>query len=53
MRKTGTRQYKYNYSLAMFTYAYYEFTLVFQKEISFYDLLLAITLLVIVNSMNY
>ena len=27
--------------------------LVFQKEISFYDLLLAITLLVIVNSMNY
>ena len=56
MRKTGTRKHNYNYSLAKFTYDLYNLhvtVLVFQKEISSYDLLLAITLLVIVNSMNY
>ena len=40
----------------MFTYDLYNLhvtVLVFQKEISSYDLLLAITLLVIVKSMNY
>ena len=56
MRKTGTRKHNYNYSLAMFTYDLYNLhvtVLVFQKEISSYDLMLAITLLLIVNSMNY